>query len=246
MNAVTGEVAAEVTGEVAVAVAGEIPALKVVEKTTTHIKCIYNDTFPVNFHFTGVEWMIEFDQQVIPANVFVELKHAKIHNSGGIYAQFKDDEQDYMPYIIQFQSFNTIDPFMVAYEVINSYILDNLDDNCDCSDCCDSDSDSDAGSEPALELSGYDDEAAEAAEAAETAEAEAAEAEAKAAEAAEDDSDTFPVSYGFPCDTGSAANVTALVARELTKTNLEHLIIGLLIGALFPIIIRFYNGGLFR
>jgi hypothetical protein len=215
-------------------VAGAVPALKVVEKTTTHIKCIYNDTLPVNFHFTGVEWMIEFDQQVIPANVFVELKHAKIHNLGGIYAQFKDDEQDYMPYIIQFQSFNTLDPFMVAYEVINSYILDNLDDNCDCSDC-----DSDAGSEPALELSGDDDEAAEAEEAAETAEAEAA-------EAAEDDSDTFPVSYGFPCDTGSAANVTALVARELTKTNLEHLMIGLLIGALFPIIIRFYNGGLFR
>ena len=235
MNAVAaGEVAAG--GEVAGAV--EVPALKVVEKTAAHIKCIYNDALPVNFHFTGVEWMIEFDQQVIPANVFVELKHAKIHNLGGIYAQFKDDEQDYMPYIIQFQSFNTIEQFMVAYEVINSYILDNLDDNCDCSDCCDSDSDSDAGSEPALELSGDDDEAAEAAE---TAEAEAAEAEA-----AEDDSDIFPVSYGFPCDTGSAANVTALVARELTKTNLEHLIIGILIGALFPIIIRFYNGILVR
>jgi hypothetical protein len=202
----------------AVSEAGQtVPALKVLEKTTAHIKCMYNDTFPVNFHFTGIEWMIEFDQQVIPVDMFVELKHAKIHNSGGICAQFN---QEYMPYIVQFESFKTLEPFMVAYEAINSYIFDNLDNDCGCSDC-----DSDAGSEPELELSEEDEE------------------EPEDESAGEDD---IPVPYGFPCDTGPEAKITALVTRELTKTNLEHLMIGLLIGALFPFIIRFYNGILFR
>ncbi len=198
--------------------------LNVVEKTDTHIKCMYNGTLPVNFHFTGIEWMIEFDQQIIPVNVFVELKHVKIQSAGGVYAQFKQDDQEFMPYIVEIKSFDALGPFMVAYEAINTYILDNLDDDCECSDC-----DSHTGSEPELELSEEDEEEPE--------------EEPEEESAGEDD---IPVPYGFPCDTGPEAKITALVTRELTKTNLEHLMIGLLIGALFPVIIRFYNSILFR
>lgn len=62
----------------------------------------------------------------------------------------------------------------------------------------------------------------------------------------EDAFEEAETAVGFPADTAPEAKLTCYVARELTKTNLEHLMIGILIGVTFPLIIRFYYGLLFR
>ncbi len=200
--------------------------LEVVDKTDTHIKCAYNGAtqIPVGFHYTGVEWMLEFDEQIIPVEVFMGLTHVKIHGEKGIYAQFKQLNDEYMPYIIHIKSFDALGPFMMAHEAITTYILDNLLDDCS---CCSSESEEE--SVPDLEPS--DDE----------------EDECEEEEAETDDPfEAAEAASGFPADTAPEARITRYVARELTKTNLEHLMIGVLVGFLFPIIIRFYHGMLFR
>ena len=226
MNIFTAETAA---AETAAAESAASNTLEVVDKTDTHIKCTYNGAtqIPVSFHYTGVEWMLEFDEQIIPTEVFIELTHVKIHGEKGIYAQFKRLDDEYMPYIVQIKSFDTLGPFMMAYGAINTYILDNLLDGCS---CCSSESEEE--SVPDLEPS--DDEEGE------------AEDEAGIDADTEDPFEEAEAVTGFPGDTCPEARITCYVARELTKTNLEHLMIGALIGALFPIIIHFYCGVLFR